>query len=296
MKLIESFENEKAKADYVDKCERDFELKIDEAAGRLLEYEGLEFVTLSGPTCSGKTTAAAKLEARFAAEGRRIIPVSVDDFYIDRAKIDPKYKDDFDSIHTIDLELLEKVTETLDRDGEADIPIYDFRTLSRCGYRKISRKADTVILFEGIQALYPEVRSLFDKYKKASIYISVEDSLCDGKIKVEPERIRLIRRLVRDKIARNIDVETTLEVWDGVRKNEQSSIIPFKELCDIKLDSLLGYELSAIRDPLLKAISEMRGTAHAGLVSELRELMLDLEPISDALVPNDSLFREFIGH
>ena len=66
---------------YVDLCETRYTERIEEALASILTGEPAGIVALAGPTCSGKTTTAAKLTRRIEEAGRRAVVMSIDDFF-----------------------------------------------------------------------------------------------------------------------------------------------------------------------------------------------------------------------
>ena len=79
--------NNKIDKNFIDMCDKEFDKKLSLAAGAV--FTGKEkIIGLSGPTCSGKTTAASMLSKRLFLDGRKIHVISIDDFYFDRDFLD----------------------------------------------------------------------------------------------------------------------------------------------------------------------------------------------------------------
>ena len=160
---------------FVMTCEKDFEDRFDVVLNEIANISDLKILTLSGPTCSGKTTAANKIIAELDERGRRVNVISIDDFYLDKAVLhsmsDGK-EIDYDSPATIDLPLLAEFVEGIENASELSCPIFDFHSGCRTGYKKISCSPDDVFIFEGIQAIYPEVTALFEGHGYYSAYIA----------------------------------------------------------------------------------------------------------------------------
>jgi uridine kinase len=78
------FSDESEKREYVHECDGVFEAQLDSAVEKISEIESLRVITLSGPTCSGKTTTAAKLVSEPTAKGKKVHVISIDDFYYNR--------------------------------------------------------------------------------------------------------------------------------------------------------------------------------------------------------------------
>ncbi len=58
-----------------------FERALKALAEEILSLHDVRLLGLTGPTCSGKTTAAAMLTKELEAQGRAVHIISVDDFY-----------------------------------------------------------------------------------------------------------------------------------------------------------------------------------------------------------------------
>ena len=72
------FKDKDEMREFVLACERDFEAHLDESIKEVCSVPGLKTVALSGPTCSGKTTAAGKLVDDFSKH----VPLTFDPFHV----------------------------------------------------------------------------------------------------------------------------------------------------------------------------------------------------------------------
>ncbi len=283
---------------FVKVCETRFEEKLREASREVLS-RGNRVITLSGPTCSGKTTTASLLVDEIEKAGHNAVVISIDDFYLDNLRVGMSEgkKIDFDSVKTIDLKYLKSFTEKLLKLERVEIPVFDFTTGCRSSYRPFHPTEKDIFIFEGIQAVYPEVTSLFgDSY--TSVFICVKDEvMCNG-VYFSPHEVRLLRRIVRDYYFRSTRPEQTLMIWDSVRENEETAIFPNATNPDFFIDSFLTYELYMISHfalPLLREVplgSSYKSVADS-LISRLEEL--DNRYYLNEFVPDSSMFREFIG-
>ena len=110
--------------------------------------------------------------------------------------------------------------------------------------------------------------------------------------------IRLLRRIVRDYRFRGATPEFSFHLWKGVRKNEETNIFPNAGNCDIYLNSFLPYELSVIRKAVLPLLADV--PADSEYRADADELTRKLSALpedcfDDRMIPNHSVFREFIG-
>ena len=156
-----------------------------------------------------------------------------------------------------------------------------------------------MFLFEGIQAVYPQVTALFADIPSRSIFSNVRKNivLTDGEEErvFTPDFIRLLRRLVRDEAKRGTTPDFTLALWKSVRDNEESAIFPFADDCDYTIDSTMAFDIH-ILTPHLRRIFEEHPCD--GREVERAEAILTairgVEGIPDGCLAPNSLYHEFI--
>lgn len=284
---------------FINQCEENFFGEITDALETLFENEPPKIIALSGPTCSGKTITASMLTERIRKAGGHAVVMSIDDFFFDQRTINVVEGEspDYDSVRAIDLDYLGKVTARLLDGKEVLIPKYSFPVASRVGYSEYYPDQSDIYVYEGIQAVYPEVTALFAHAYK-SIFISVTDDVSYRGVTLSKHEIRLLRRLVRDFRFRNATAEFSLYLWEGVRENEEKHIFPNAKECDIYINSFLPYEpfiIAPYAEELLETVPEnSRYRKEAdGLREKLR--VFDNPYFDDRMIPAHSVFREFIG-
>jgi uridine kinase len=268
----------------------------------------VKVIRLSGPTCAGKTTTADKLTAVLEAAGRVVYPISIDDFFYGRdvleamAESRPDGKLDYDSVAAIDLPALATCVRDLMETGHARIPVFDFVTGYTTEYRDLTVPdgVEPIFLFEGIQAVYPEVAALFAGIPERSIFINVMKETVlvspDGTERVfAPDDIRLLRRLVRDEAKRGTSPDFTLTLWHSVRDNEVKSIYPYANTCDYGIDSNMAFDVHMLAPHLRRIFAEQPCD---GLEVEWSARILasveGVEGIDAACLAENSLYHEFI--
>lgn len=296
-----SFASEREAAEFVTKCEREFEERLSSAVERVCENRGERLISLSGPTCSGKTTTANKLIKHLSSQGKKVHVVSIDDFYYDRdvliarANNDPNIEVDYDSEETIDLEELSRCVAQVFTDEPTQVPRFDFLTGKRAGYVTVDADENDIFIFEGIQAIYPSVTQLFRRYAYKSLYISVESEIRIEDRVFSTDEIRLMRRLVRDYNFRGAAPEFTFYLWESVRANEELSIFPYAVNCDYFINSTMPFEINMLA-PYLREIlpkvpedNKFRGKAEA-MLNKLEGIQV----VSPRLLSADSLYYEFL--
>ncbi len=284
---------------FISECEKNFEARLDEVCSNLLR-DNVKIIALSGPTCSGKTTTANKITRALTDHGLEVHLVSIDDFFLDRSDEDMKRiaegkPIDYDSVDALDLEYLKKCAVSIIKGDPTELPVYSFTQKKRTHYNTVDPNDHSVFIFEGIQAIYPEVTALLgDNYR--SVYISVEDDLSiDGNVFAARE-LRLMRRIVRDYNFRGAAPEFTFYLWQGVAANEDKSIIPFANSVDIKINSFIGYEIYLMKSVLPELLAlVLTDSPYRENAAALLKKLEGIECISPELVPSSSVLREFIG-
>ena len=289
--------------------EQSFDSRLDQVAAdmsRACVDDGVKIIRLSGPSCAGKTTTADKLETALEAAGRSVYPISLDDFFYGKeylhrhAALHNGGELDYDSVDALDLETLYICVHRLLTEGKTEMPVFDFKQGDRTGYYTLDTTKDEkppVFLFEGIQAVYPQVVDLLGEAPQRSVFISVKSALKVGDEVFEPNEIRLMRRLVRDEAKRNATPAFTLMLWHSVRANEENAIFPYAGDCDVHIDSAMGFDVHMLAPYLRRLIQAHPLPADREDADLLRALSQKLQGVqgisSDCLAPN-SLYHEFI--
>ena len=299
MRIINaSFNGENDKKKFVLECEEKFHKYLIDISARV-QKSGADVILLSGPTCSGKTTLANKIIDDYTKKGMDVKVVSIDDFFLDRdglRVVKENEKIDYDSIDAIDFACLEKCVKDLEEKRIFKVPRYDFLTQKRAGYEEFKMEKNTVVMFEGIQAVYPEIYNLFSDYKHTGIFTNVNDDVTVNGVYFSRDDIRLSRRIVRDRKFRGATADFSLYLWESVRENEDKNIYPNKNICEIQMDSFLDYELFVIKKYIIEILKDvLPDSKYYGKAVELRDKFLCLPEISFDYVPADSLYTEFLG-
>lgn len=295
------FKTEQEIQDFVISCEDRFFEQVDAAADLVLK-SGKKFIALSGPTCSGKTTASDRICHAFASRGIRVKTISIDDFYFERNLLVERAKKagvplDFDSPSTINLALLADAVDKLRKGEEALLPHYSFVKGICDSVTPFCAKDADFILFEGIQAIYPNVLDILGREDVVSLAIRPATSLATDEEVFSSHELRFARRLVRDFRYRNASPEYTFYLWEGVRRNEELHIMPYEDQVDFLIDSTMAYEPFVIRDLVTRYLALV--PQDNGYKKQAEEEIAKYEhipSIPSRFVPENSIFREFIGH
>ena len=289
---------EQTRRQWIEACEKQYTDQIAAAVTALLAVPHLQIVTVTGPTCSGKTTTAHLLTAALEDAGRHVFPVSFDDFFKNRAELPvlPTGRVDYDTVAALDMETLTRCLDRLIAEEPCDLPLFDFQSGCRGGVCRYVPRENDVILLEGIQAMYPEVRRYLPHEVTRSVAILPTMTVETPNGTLTARELRLLRRLVRDARTRNSDAEKTLSMWEDVCANEDCNIYPYLDCADLRIDSSMAYEVGVIR-PMAEAVlaglsTDSKHRAYADTLLA-RLSCVDCLPSDD--IPSDSVFREFIG-
>ena len=294
------FKSDVEERDLIKASEECFLKQMKSAVQRTIQ-SGHKIIFLSGPSCSGKTTSGRILCEEFEKIGKTVKEISIDDFFYGAEESERIAKEkgteiDIESVAAIDLPYLRLCGEKILRGEEVMLPKFDFNSSSRVAYEKWLPTEDSIVIFEGIQAIYPEVLEIFKDEGSISLYIYPEShvSAC-GEVFTSDE-LRFFRRLVRDERSRNSPPERTFELWRGVRANEEKNIFPNVHRVDVQIDSSFAYEPYMIKERavyLLKTLTD--DSPYKEKADKMIEKFKNVPSITDRFLPEDSLFREFIG-
>ncbi len=280
------------------KWEGRFEDDVKAAADSILAVGDVKTIALAGPSCSGKTTTAGKLAKYLSAGGKNVVPISIDDFYLDRDMTSDRiHIPDYESPDALDLAEFDNFTYSIMNGRSAFAPIYDFKERCRVGKRKYIPKENDIYIFEGIQAHYPEIYTTLSAAKCKRVFINVASSVTANGMRFEPDEIRLLRRILRDYKNRASNPEFTLRLWDSVRDNEEKRILPYAVASEIKINSVIPYDLYVMCTEIYDILDEVDlFSPQYPAISFIKKKLTRIIPyaIQDSEVPADSLLHEFI--
>lgn len=290
---------------FAEECDAGFAKKVENAARQIAEHRRESHVILlSGPSGSGKTTTALKIEEALERIGISTHTISMDNYFktLNR-KTAPRNAEgdiDYESPKLLDMDLLDETFTKLSRGEWVVVPKFEFARQMRNDSRGTLLKLDKneIAIFEGIHALNDDIAGRHPE--ATTLYISARSNILEGEeLRFKGTWMRISRRAVRDYNFRGTDLVETLSMWYNVRRGEKLHISPFKGRANVIIDSSLRYEVPVFANyaaPLREAVKEV--PADNERRAEL-EAMVDafgyFQPLDPALVPADSLIREFIG-
>ena len=254
-------------------------------------------ILLAGPSGSGKTTSARMLEAILDGWGCETHTLSMDNYFSslndEQVRLMEAGKMDLESPGRLDKALLNRQLEDIAACRPVELPRYDFTAAKQVPSGvTLRRKPGELVILEGIHALNPEVIALPDA-QVCRIYVSVRTRVTvDGAV-LHPAYIRLVRRMLRDRLHRGRSFAETVRMFESVQHGENRYIMPYKHHSTYDVDTFQAYELSAysaLCGTELREFGRMEGMA------TLEKALEALDPLPEGEVPAGALIREFIGN
>lgn len=263
------------------------------------KYDQLKLIGIAGPSSSGKTTFARRLQIELQARGLHPVAISIDDYYLHPDFV-PKNDDgspDLEHIESLDLKQFNEDLFALTQGKTVTLPHFDFKTKTRKHGKTLTLSPNEVILIEGIHALNQRLTETINRSFKYFVYIAPQTQLhIDKHAPIRVSDMRLLRRIVRDAVYRDTPAEKTLDMWASVRQGEFRWIYDHQQHADYTFNSELAYELAVLKKHAihrLEAIDTL--SPHFMKANYLLKFLKYFDDIKDELVPNHSLIREFIG-
>lgn len=276
------------------------EKKIAYIADMINDRKELKVILIAGPSSSGKTTFLKRLGIQLRVNGLRPIPISLDDYFVDRDQtpLDEEGKPDYESLHALDLELFNKHLNELLQGHEIHTPSFNFKTGKReWNGNKLKLPENGLLVIEGIHGLNDLLTSTVPAENKFKIYISALTQLnLDDHNRIATTDVRIIRRIVRDFLSRGYGGEQTLMMGPSIRRGEEKNIFVFQEEADVMFNSTLVYELCVLKKFAVEELSKIKSDSPVYYdACKLKSFLSFFKEIDTAIVPENSILREFIG-
>jgi len=276
------------------------DFRLQRIASQISEKkDDIKFVLISGPSSSGKTTSARKLSLYLRTMGLNPIPISLDDYFLNRDEtpLTEDGKPDYESLRAIDVKLFNNQMSKLLKGNKVTAPTFDFIEGKKIFNKHLQMGDGDILVIEGLHALSDEILKEIPRKKKFKMYISPLVYLnIDDDNRINLTDIRLLRRMVRDNRTRGYSPSKTLASWCEVRNGEEKYVFPYQDNADVVFNTFLAYELAVLKiyaEPLLYKVTDDDPEYLTAIrLIKLLDLVLPL-PSDD--VPSVSILREFIG-
>lgn len=286
-------------ADLIRKNDIMMDNKLYDMAKEIVK-RGKKIVLLAGPSSSGKTTSSKKLSLYLESFGYHAMPLSLDDFFVERVNnpLDEEGNYDYECLEALDLTLFKNTLSSLLKGEKVKLPMFDFISGEKefCE-EETQLDAKDILVIEGLHALNPALMPDELKNDFYKIYVSPLTPLnVDRHNYISTTDNRLLRRIVRDFRTRGRSVEESLASWGSVRRGEELYIFPYTDTCDEILNTAYVYEIGVLKvyvEPLLYSVP-----LESEYYNEARRLLDSLKTfyaIPSEYVSRDNLLREFIG-
>lgn len=276
------------------------EKKIARIADQIAARHDVKLVLLAGPSSSGKTTTCKRLSIQLLTCGLKPLQISLDDYFIDRDKtpLDANGEYDYESIHALNIDLINEQFNALFKGEEIELPRYNFQTgKSEKSGKRLKLAPNDIVVVEGIHALNPELTAQIPEQQKFRVYVSALTTiLLDEHNYIPTTDNRLLRRIIRDNKYRGVSAQESIHRWPSVRAGEERWIFPYQENADAMFNSAMLYELAVIKqqaEPLLEQVPE--NCEEYAEAHRLLKFLRYFHAISYRQLAPTSLLREFLG-
>ena len=276
------------------------EKKIARIADQIAARHDVKLVLLAGPSSSGKTTTCKRLSIQLLTCGLKPLQISLDDYFIDRDKtpLDANGEYDYESIHALNIDLINEQFNALFKGEEIELPRYNFQTgKSEKSGKRLKLAPNDIVVVEGIHALNPELTAQIPEQQKFRVYVSALTTiLLDEHNYIPTTDNRLLRRIIRDYKYRGVSAQESIHRWPSVRAGEERWIFPYQENADAMFNSAMLYELAVIKqqaESLLEQVPE--NCEEYAEAHRLLKFLRYFHAISYRQLAPTSLLREFLG-
>ena len=276
------------------------EKKIARIADQIAARHDVKLVLLAGPSSSGKTTTCKRLSIQLLTCGFKPLQISLDDYFIDRDKtpLDANGEYDYESIHALNIDLINEQFNALFKGEEIELPRYNFQAgKSEKSGKRLKLGPNDIVVVEGIHALNPELTAQIPEQQKFRVYVSALTTiLLDEHNYIPTTDNRLLRRIIRDYKYRGVSAQESIHRWPSVRAGEERWIFPYQENADAMFNSAMLYELAVIKqqaEPLLEQVPE--NCEEYAEAHRLLKFLRYFHAISYRQLAPTSLLREFLG-
>ncbi len=295
----------------IDASIAEYNSNLDRLAEAFLDKGTVRVLLVTGPSSSGKTTTTAKLAERLGKHGKKFRALNLDDYFrgLSEYPRDAFGDWDFETPEALRLDLINQHLSELLAGKTIQKPIYDFKNgESILNAEELRIEDDEILLLDSLHGLYPPMTESVPEELKFKLFIEAlsmvrhgdgsTDMFCKG------TDVRMLRRMLRDRIHRNHSPKMTLGHWHFVRKGELRDMIPYIKTVDYVMNGGLSFEL-----PVLKAVmkddfpdpkwfldqNRLDAFTRGERVKRLLDSIVAVPDDVIDRIPQDCHLREFIG-
>ncbi|XP_019181171.1 PREDICTED: uridine-cytidine kinase C-like [Ipomoea nil] len=222
--------------------------------------DGLVLVGLAGPSGAGKTVFTEKIQNFMPS----VAVISMDNYNDASRIVDGNYDDP----RLTDYDMLLKNIHDLKAGKPAEVPIYDFKSSSRVGYRTLEVPSSQIVILEGIYALNEKLRPLLD------LRVSVNGGV----------HFDLVKRVIRDIQRAGQEPEEIIhQISETVYPMYKAFIEPDLQTAHIKIINKFNpftgfqsptYILKSSRNVTVEQIKSVLSEEHTESVEETYDIYL----------------------
>ena len=272
------------------------EKRIARIADQICENESVRVVCIAGPSASGKSTFLQRLAIQLGVNGKAPLTISLDDYYREREQL---VEVDLESPEALDIGLLNRHVEALLRDEVVSIPRFDFTTqqpVAREHWKLVSLKPNGILLLEGLHSLNPAILHNLPNGIVFRVFVSaLTQIIIDEFNRVPTSKVRLLRRITRDRNFRGATTAEVLGQWPKVQQGEKRYIFPFRGRVDCLFNSSLVYEAAVLKSFAWRYLLEVpREHPTQGEAFRLLKFLELFVPVLPEVVPDNSILQEFV--
>jgi uridine kinase len=272
------------------------EKRISQIADQICENRQVKIVCIAGPSASGKSTFLKRLATQLGVNGKVPLTISLDDYYRERSGLE---NIDLESPEALDIALLNRHVEALLRGEVVQIPRFDFarqKPAARGTWRLASLAPRGILLLEGLHGLNPSVVHNMPDENVFRVFVSaLTQIIIDEYNRVPTSKVRLLRRITRDRKFRGSTTEQVLEQWPKVQSGEKRYIFPFQDKVDCLFNSSLVYEAAVLKSFAWRYLLEVpREHPTQGEAFRLLKFLELFVPVLPDIVPDNSILQEFV--
>lgn len=304
---------------FVRESESEFLRMAGEIADRAAWNPDIRAIIVSGPTSSGKTTFTNRLAGALHMLGRPTATLHMDDYYKEkRMDVDAEGRPDFESLSTLQMDLVVQHIQDLIAGHAVQVPEYDFVTRRRSfPPEKVLRlEPRALLLVEGLHGLCQQIEEEVDPSRCLKVFIMPYATLLADRKLLTPRDIRILRRISRDVNHRGCNPLSTLDYWPMLDQSENAVFPDYLGRADVFINSAMPYEFFVIAPMARRLIAQELEEREKGLerpsvyvnreggyanlplalelAGRLVQAIEEIPQVSPDIVPEFSILNEFI--